>query len=125
MENSKIRIHYGNVVNKTLTGPPIVGDPKDGYPYNPRKTYNENLFNCKNYWKEKNCYETAIDTNYPGIINKTRGEKKYKRDFANVGLSQPGRQYTQAPTITQVNPNAFGGKRRTRTRRTRTRRRRR
>lgn len=42
MENSsKIPIRYGNVVNKTLTGPTIVGDPNDGYPYNPRKTYNE------------------------------------------------------------------------------------
>jgi hypothetical protein len=102
---SKIPIPAGNVISRNPTGAPIVGDPKDGYPFNPNKTYEENIYNCKNYWREKNCADDAFKINYPGIVNKMKGEKKYPRRFSVKEYSQPGRQYNQPPSLTEINPD--------------------
>jgi predicted metal-binding protein len=57
-------------------------NPPTLYQENPAKTLRENIFNCKYYWRQRNCETQAKTMNYPGIKNKLRGQQPAPRNFS-------------------------------------------
>lgn len=70
------------VNDDTIESPLLTQNPPTLYQENPAKTLRENIFNCKYYWRQRNCETQAKTMNYPGIKNKLRGQQPEPRNFS-------------------------------------------